>query len=429
MAEKRRVTNHNGRKGDKGKVITDKHNDRNFDTKNAENINQDKTKLNTVWKFQEIEGAKEMTQSEYEQAVYEEYFSEALDERNANYIRNRHRERVQTMEQFRKNERSCPEETIISVGNMSNPCPPSLMRGIFIEYAQWHMETFPNIMLLDAYLHLDEASPHIQQRHVWTAQSENGTLIISQEKALAEMGIEPPEPEKKVSRNNNAKMTYTAMCRAKLIEIAREWDIEIEDKPREKSKSGRKMEQYKAEQIAKDVEALKQQQAEIQADMTIRQIQQARHEEALEERAKALKESENAADEREKSLDKREATLDERETDLNAREAAADKRAAHLSEREADLNSRIKQYNSAVRRLTESKKALDSQKTAADQRAAALDEREMDLQKREKSLENRAALNVELNLAQQPLLRQMLQGQRDMQLMIAKMQEQGDYER
>ncbi len=104
-------------------------------------------------------------------------------------------------------------------------------------------------------MHIDEANPHIHERKVWTAH-DGDMLIINQEKALAEMGIERPDTSKKVGRKNNAKMTYTKICREKLIEIARAHGIEIEDVPRDPSKSGMKLMRYKYEKLKEDCEEM-----------------------------------------------------------------------------------------------------------------------------------------------------------------------------
>ncbi|MBR1383845.1 MAG: plasmid recombination protein [Ruminococcus sp.] len=253
MAEKQRVTNHQSRTGDKGNVIKATHNEHDFE---AEHINPELTSDNRRWLFHDV-GVEdgEHFQDRYEQAVYEEYFSDYLNSRNEKAIKGRHKDRVQTMEQFRVNPKACPEETLFYIGNRDNLVDPDVLAAVYESYVQWHNETFPNVMLLNAYLHLDEASPHIHERKVWTAH-DGDMLIINQEKALAEMGIERPDPDKKVSRYNNAKMTYTAMCREKLIELAREHGLEIEDKPKEASKSGKKLLQVQVRDLERKLAEL-----------------------------------------------------------------------------------------------------------------------------------------------------------------------------
>ena len=223
--EKQRATYHNGRKGDRGKPIKATHNEHDFE---AEHINKAQTSQNKRW---------------------------LLDYRNAKALKGRHKERVQSMKQFRENTKACPEESIIGIGNMKNQVAPDVLADIYGQYATWHQQEFPNVLFLSSYMHLDEANPHIHERKVWTAY-EGDVLIINQEKALEEMGIKRPDPSKPIGRRNNAKMTYTSICRQKLIDIAKEHGLEIEDKPKEASKSGLKLTQYKYEMLKEDYKTL-----------------------------------------------------------------------------------------------------------------------------------------------------------------------------
>ena len=169
------------------------------------------------------------------------------------------------MQQFRQNKKACPEEVQFIIGNVKNPTDPETLWKIYLEYVEWHKQTFPNVMLLNAYLHVDEpnAAPHIHQRQVWTAH-EGDMLIINQSKALEEMGIERPFPDEEVSRTNNAKVTYSQMCRAKQIEIARAHGLDIEDKPREPSENGKTLLQLKVKTMQEENERLKGENAKLQ---------------------------------------------------------------------------------------------------------------------------------------------------------------------
>ena len=259
MPEKQRANTHNSRTGTNGKAIKATHNEHNF---SAEHVNAELTPNNKVLQFQQVEVdpnyKTKFEQDRYEQAVYEQYFRPYLDSRNTKAEQGRHKERVQTMQQFRQNKKACPEETQFTVGNVKNPTDPETLWAIYLEYAEWHKKAFPNIMLLNAYEHVDEpnAAPHIQQRQVWTAH-EGDMLIINQSKALEEMGIERPFPDKPVSRTNNAKVTYSQMCRAKQIEIARAHGLDIEDKPKEPSENGKTLLQLKIKTLTEQQEQAK----------------------------------------------------------------------------------------------------------------------------------------------------------------------------
>lgn len=272
---KKRANGHRSRKGTNGKVINAKHNDRNFDVSKADHISENLIDKNVIWKYVDVNegGEKEEekkaaeeqksesefreTLDEYEEKVYEKYFSTALEKRNEKQIKARHKDRVQNMEQYRLNAKSCPEESIWTIGNRDNRIEPELLQTIWEEFTAWHKETYPNVLMLDATLHLDEpnAAPHIHRRDVWRYEVD-GHWEISQKEALKAMGIERPDLSKKESKYNNAKMTYTAQTRAKWIEIAEAHGIEIEKEPQEKSRSGLTMLQLKKRTLEEQIEQL-----------------------------------------------------------------------------------------------------------------------------------------------------------------------------
>lgn len=261
---KKRVNAHRSRKGTNGKVITAKHNDRNFNVDKAEHINKELIGQNEYWYFIDLKKLipdiePQSTFDEYEQKVYELYFSRALAIRNEKAISQRHKDRVQTMEQFRTNAKSCPEETILTIGNRDNRVDKETLKQCYFEFVEWHRKEFPNVLLLDSALHADEdeASFHIHQRQVWFNKTvdKNGQeyLEVHQGKALESMGIERPEPDKKESRYNNAKVTYTAIVREKLLDIAEAHGIDVERTPQEKEKSGLPLWKLKANTLKKQI--------------------------------------------------------------------------------------------------------------------------------------------------------------------------------
>lgn len=272
---KKRANGHRSRKGTNGKVINAKHNDRNFDVSKADHINKNLIEKNVVWKYVDVnedggkeeekkaaEGQKSVSElretlDDYEGKVYEKYFSTALEKRNEKQIKARHKDRVQSMEQYRLNAKSCPEESIWTIGNRDNRIDPELLKKIWEEFTEWHKETYPNVLMLDATLHLDEpnAAPHIHRRDVWCYEVD-GHFEISQKEALKAMGIERPDLSKKESKYNNAKMTYTAQTREKWIEIAEQHGIEIEKEPQEKSRNGLTLLQLKKRTLEEQIEQL-----------------------------------------------------------------------------------------------------------------------------------------------------------------------------
>ena len=276
----KRLTNHNGRKGKDG-VYSAKHNDRNYDVKHSKNVDPAKTVNNRTWHIYPEEN---LTFEEAEKKFYEENFASYLEQKNDRYINGRHPERVQTMDEFRKNERTCPEEVIMQIGNVDDGgLDPDELIKICREQIEWESENFPNVKLLDIALHTDEdASPHIHVRKVWVATDEHGSLQVNQTKALEAMGIERPDISKKKDRNNNAKMVYSKLIREHFIEVCKSHGIEIEEVPKEASETGLSLIEFKYRKEKEKLEAAVKKLSEISENL----------ETAIKERDKAVEEKE-----------------------------------------------------------------------------------------------------------------------------------------
>jgi len=88
-----------------------------------------------------------------------------------------------------------------------------------------------HIHVIDWALHLDEATPHIHERHVFDYVNRYGEVEPKQEKALEALGFELPDPEKKQGRTNNRKMVFDAVCRVILFDICRKHGLAVEEEP------------------------------------------------------------------------------------------------------------------------------------------------------------------------------------------------------
>lgn len=274
---KTRVTKHNGR------VTTAKHNDRNFDVENAPHIDKDKSKDNKtfMWCGDEVE-----TFEEAEQKFYNEHFSQALDEQNERHRKARNYKRIKTMDEFRTNKNTCPEEVILQWGKFKDDVDRTKFFDACDDYMEWEDETFgKHLKILDAALHKDEATEHLQYRRVWIYTDENGVEHVGQEEALKQMGFERPDPSKEKSRFNNRKMVFDKQCREKWMDICEQYGLDVERTPM-------------PNQRHRDTPSFKWHQDEM----------------------------------RRKQLDERENQLNTRESDLNARENDLKAREDHLSE-------------------------------------------------------------------------------------------------
>lgn len=243
-----RATIHNGRTGKDGAYNT-KHNDRQFDIRNAEHIDPERVKNNRYWNWT---GNPETTFEAAERAFYEKHIRRHLDAQNARYRAQRHAERAKTMDEYRKSPQTCPEEVILQIGKLGDTIPADMMARIIQEQINWEQQQFPGVKVLDVALHMDEqGAPHIHERRAWIYTDKDGNLAISQNRSLEQMGVELPNPDKPRSRFNNRKQVFSRMCREHLLQICREHGLKIEEIPQEKSKSGRTLEDYQAGEAEK----------------------------------------------------------------------------------------------------------------------------------------------------------------------------------
>lgn len=230
-----RATIHNGRTSKDGAYNT-KHNDRQFDIRNAEHIDPERVKNNRYWNWT---GNPETTFEDAEAAFYEKHIKQHLDAQNARYKAQRHAERAKTMDKYRRSPQTCPEEVILQIGKAGDTIPADMMARIIQEQINWEQQTFPGVRVLDVALHMDEqGAPHIHERRAWVYTDKNGNLAISQNKSLEQMGVELPNPNKPRGRFNNRKQTFSRMCREHLLQICKAHGLEIEEIPQEKSRSG-----------------------------------------------------------------------------------------------------------------------------------------------------------------------------------------------
>lgn len=230
-----RATIHNGRTSKNGAYNT-KHNDRQFDIRNAEHIDPERVKDNRYWNWT---GNPETTFEAAEIAFYEKHISAHLDAQNARYKAQRHAERAKTMDEYRRSPQTCPEEVILMIGKAGDTIPADMMARIIQEQINWEQKQFPGVRVLDVALHMDEqGAPHIHERRAWVYTDRDGNLAISQNKSLEQMGVELPNPDRPRGRFNNRKQTFSRMCREHLLQICREHGLEIEEIPQEKSRSG-----------------------------------------------------------------------------------------------------------------------------------------------------------------------------------------------
>ena len=251
MSEKMRLSSHMSRKN----AGPAEHNSRTNFKGESLNIHPEKSQNNFYWNY--LTGTKEhLSFRKVEEEYYKENYTSMLDVRNENYKKNRHPENCRTMEQYMRAEKTKPEEHIIQVGDMNNTITKKQLHEVLVDYYKWHTKTFPNVKFLDIAIHVDEeGAPHIHMRRVWECTGKYGKEIC-ESKALKEMGIKRPDPNKKEGKNNNAKMTYTKMVRDELLNICKVHGIDIETEVKDGNAKHLQPAEYKLKKVKEEIEEI-----------------------------------------------------------------------------------------------------------------------------------------------------------------------------
>ena len=235
-----KLTRHNGRAGKNG-VYNPKHNDRNFNVENSEHIDPVRVSQNVYWdcyqgffspKTEEEEKQMGARFEQVERAFYLNRYYDFCEAQNERNRKTGHTERNRDPEDLLKSKKTAPEESIIQIGTMEDHIPSDVLLEItaefFIEFSRRFGE---HVHILDWSLHMDEATPHIHERHVFDCETRYGEIAPQQEKALEALDIPLPFPDKPPGKNNNRKITFDAICRTLLFDIAQKHDVHLEREP------------------------------------------------------------------------------------------------------------------------------------------------------------------------------------------------------
>ncbi len=228
-----KATRHNGRSGKNGSY-NPKHNDRNFNLEHSEHIDATLALENVYWDC--YVGKRDATATtDYdsfdtvELRFYEENYQNYVIGQNERNEKNRHTERNRTIEEIYQNKKTCPEESIYQLGNMDGHVDPRVLLQVTESFLEWFEEKFGEyVHVLDWALHVDEATPHIHERHVFDAPNKYGEIFPQQDKALELLGIELPYPDKPRGKTNNRKMVFDAICRAQFLECCESYGLTVD---------------------------------------------------------------------------------------------------------------------------------------------------------------------------------------------------------
>lgn len=365
MSEKMRLSSHMSRK-DAG---PGNHNSRTNFKGESLNIDAEKSKNNYYWNC--ITGTKEhLSFKKVEEDYYKENYTSMLDARNENYKKNRHPENCRTMEEYMQADKTKPEEHIIQVGDMNNTITKKQLHEVLVDYYKWHTKTFPNVKFLDIAIHVDEkCAPHIHMRRVWECTGKYGKEIC-ESKALKEMGIKRPDPNKKEGKDNNAKMTYTAMVRNKLLDICIAHGIDIETEVKDGGAIHLQPTEFKLKKMKEEIEEnyrlmtkqqlqikeFEQQNKELEQD-----LQHSKSEfEHLKDRLDALrKDIDKTKNDKEKTDLEYQTVYNQLQTTMNAvKEAERTKRA--ITEENKELFKQVDEHREALNKYKTAVKAIEN---------------------------------------------------------------------
>ena len=295
--------------------------------------------------------------------AYREIFGEALDKYNAKQKRaDRKIEDYCDHIKKSKNGEKLFYEDVVQWGSkddFQNPQTRERAKEALVKYVEGFEERNPNLKLIGAYIHMDEASPHLHLDYVPVAHGYSRGLSTrnSLDRAMKEMGF-APENE---SRKNNATKLWKESERSYFGEICRSMGLEVEME-RQSTRKNLSVEEYKdardemlgnieqeKEAIIAEVEPLRELKTGIDeiagtgktvlpGVVAIKK----KNLEAVKKQAKAYTANRDEIE-----------TLRERSAAVSQREQRADQREQQLNKREAGLedmqNQIIERYNRQLR--------------------------------------------------------------------------------
>lgn len=159
--------------------------------------------------------------------VYQEIFGDALEQYNSKQKRaDRKIEDYYDHIQKSKNGEKLFYEDVVQWGSKDDFQEPEMReraKKALVQYVKSFEERNPNLRLIGAYIHMDEASPHLHLDYVPVAHGYSRGLSTrnSLDRAMKEMGF-APENE---SRKNNATKLWKENERSVLVRFVEIWGL------------------------------------------------------------------------------------------------------------------------------------------------------------------------------------------------------------
>ena len=357
-----KLTRHNGRSGKNG-TYNPKHNDRCFDIANSDHIDQERSKQNVYWdgyqgyRIPAVQAEEdEITYSfeKIEQAFYAERYSDFCEGQHERNRKSGHSGRDRTTADLWADKKTCPEETLIQIGTMEQSVPAPLLVQIAAEFFEEFDRRFgEHIHILDWALHLDEATPHIHERHVFDVVNQYGEVQPAQDKALEALGVTLPYPDKPKSKTNNRKVMFDFICRTMLFDICKKHGLNLDEEP---SYGGRK---YLEKQ---DYILMKQKQKLAEQEMQIGRKQQEINEAdaRIGKTELALKEMESQFSEKQQALEDAKSQIREKDRELEGVELRLEEKKETLERTQASVDMTRENLDRAARELSSQKRAVEA---------------------------------------------------------------------
>lgn len=171
--------------------------------------------------------------------AYQEIFGDALEKYNSKQKRaDRKIEDYLDHIQKSKNGEKLFYEDVVQWGSKDDFRSPETReraKEALVKYVEGFEERNPNLKLIGAYIHMDEASPHLHLDYVPVATGYSRGLEKrnSLDKAMKQMGFQPENE----SRKNNATKLWKENERAVFGEICRSLGLEVEPERKSERKS------------------------------------------------------------------------------------------------------------------------------------------------------------------------------------------------
>ena len=276
---------------------------------------------------------------EAEARYYDETFGAVLQAQNERAIEMRKYERVMDMPTWHS--KHMPKEAVVQLGCVGNNDD---VKDYAIEAAKKMKERIESLggVVISYDVHDDEytedeetgelikGTPHAHIRYLFLVDDKNGMPKIDMKNALLQAGVEPPDPSKKVGRNNNPSQTFLDGCRDMLEDYADEYEVARSNPKVDRSRTSRPHQTVAVYKARKQAEAALERAAaaearEAEAVARVEAMQQTL-DDAIADRDAAIAAKNMAVKERDAAVTERDAAIGERKTAIEERDAAKEER-------------------------------------------------------------------------------------------------------